>query len=129
VKQTIATWAEQLGLTRLPSSLETATAAPKTAQAATVEETARRQPVEQIVLDLGALRQTVEQIAASQTKMAGEINNLLVTDMEIFLKIPAPPQPPTALSHKPLSPAPPARTLNRRTDVRPNQSFADSFRN
>jgi len=29
-------------------------------------------------------------VAASQTKMAGEINNLLVTDMEIFLKIPTP---------------------------------------
>jgi len=137
-KQTIATWIEQLGWTRLPTSVETA-AVLETAQAATVERTGPnrvatapfldRQQVEQILLDLAALRQTVEQVAASQTKMAGEINNLLVTDMEIFLKIPAPPQPPTALSHKPLRPAPPARALNRRTDVTPNQSLADNFRN
>ena len=138
-KQTIANWVEQLGWRKLPASLETA-AVLETAQAATVEETAPnkvalvapvldRQQVEQILLDLAALRQIVEQVAAGQTKMAGEINNLLVTDMEIFLKIPAPPQPPAALSHKPLPPAPPARTLNRRTDVTPNQSLADNFRN
>jgi hypothetical protein len=141
-KQTIAIWVEQLGWTKLPTSLETA-AAPETAQAATVEQTAPNrvatkalvapsldpQQVQQISLDLAALRQTVEQVAASQTKMAAEINNLLVTDMEIFLKIPTPPQPPAALSHKPIPPAPPARALNRRSDVTPNQSLADSFRN
>jgi hypothetical protein len=53
------------------------------------------QQVQQIAVDLAALRQTVEQVAANQTKMAAEVNNLLVTDMEMFLKIPAPaPQPP-----------------------------------
>jgi hypothetical protein len=53
------------------------------------------QQVQQIAVDLAALRQIVEQIAANQTKMAAEVNNLLVTDMEMFLKIPAPaPQPP-----------------------------------
>jgi hypothetical protein len=57
--------------------------------------------------------------------MAAEIDNLLVTDMEIFLKIPTPPQPPTASSRKPLPVTPPARAPNRRTDLTPNQSLAD----
>jgi hypothetical protein len=86
------------------------------------------QLVQQIALDFAALRQTVEQVAASQTKMEAEISNLLVTDIEIFLKIPTPPQPPAALSHKPI-PVAPSRAPNRRTDVTPTQSLADSFRN
>ena len=56
--------------------------------------------------------------------MAAEIDNLLVTDMEIFLKIPTPPQPPTASSRRPL-PVTPSRAPNRRTDLAPNQSLAD----
>jgi len=85
--------------------------------------------IQQIALDVVALRQTVEQVAASQTQMAAEINNLLVTDMEIFLKTPTPPQPPGALTHKPIPAASPSRAPNRHTDVTPNQWFADSFRN
>ena len=121
-KQTIAGWVEQLGWTKLPTSPETA-AASETAQVATVEQTAPNkfaakapvaqsldpQQVQQLSLDLAALRQTVERVAASQTKMAAEIDNLLVTDMEIFLKIPTPPQPPTASSRKPMSVTPPSR--------------------
>jgi len=116
---------------------------PETAQAATVAQTAPDkvaprmpiagsvdpQQIQQIARDIAGLRQSVEQVVASQTKMAGEINNLLVTDMEIFLKIPTPPQPPAALSRKPIPAAPPLRAPNRRTDVTPNQSLADSFRN
>jgi hypothetical protein len=145
-KQTIASWVEQLGWTKPPAGAEIATArpsVPETAQAATVAQTAPDkvapkapiaasldpQQVQQIALDVAALRQTVDQVAASQTKIAAEINNLLVTDMEIFLKIPTPPQPPAALSHKPIPAAPPSRAPNRRTDVTPNQSLADSFRN
>jgi hypothetical protein len=142
-KQTIASWVEQLGWRRPPAGAEIATAppsVPETAQAATVAQTAPDkvaskapasldpQQVQQLALDVAAVRQSVEQVAASQTKMAGEIDNLLVTDMEIFLKIPTPPQPPVALSHKPI-PAPPSRAPNRRSDVTPNQSLMDSFRN
>jgi hypothetical protein len=87
------------------------------------------QQVQQISLEVAALRQTVEQVAASQTKMAAEIDNLLVTDMEIFLKIPTPPQPPAASSLKPMPVTPPSRAPNRRTDLTHNQSLADSVRN
>ena len=103
------------------------TALDKVAPKALIAASLDPQQVQQITLDLAALRQTIEQVAASQTKMAAEINNLLFTDMEIFLKIPTPPQP--ALSHKPIPAAPPSRALNRRTDVTPNQSLADGFRN
>jgi hypothetical protein len=134
-KQTIASWVELLGWTNTPAGAEIATArqsqtapdkvAPKTSIAASLDP----QQVQQLALDVAALRQSVEQVAASQTKMAATINNLLVTDMEIFLKIPTPPQPAAALSHKPIPAAPPPRAPNRRTDVTPNQSLADSFRN
>jgi hypothetical protein len=141
-KQTIASWVEQLGWTKPPAGAEIATAR-ETAQAATVAQTAPDkvapkapiaasldpQQVQQIALDVAALRQTVDQVAASQTKMAAEINNLLVTDMEIFLKIPTTPQPPAALSHKPIPAAPPSRAPNRRSDLTHNQSLADSLRN
>jgi len=144
-KQTIATWVEQLGWTKPPTSSDAAArpSLPETAQAATVAQTAPDkvaprmpiagsvdpQQIQQIAGDIAGLRQSVEQVVASQTKMAGEINNLLVTDMEIFLKIPTPPQPRAALSRKPIPAAPPLRAPNRRTDMTPNQSLADSFRN
>jgi hypothetical protein len=141
-KQTIASWVEQLSWTNPPTGAEIATAppsVPETAQAATVAQTAPYaskasasldpQQVQHLALDVAAVRQSVEQVAASQTKMAAEINNLLETDMEIFLKIPTSPQPPAALSHKPIPAAPPSRAPNRRTDVTPNHSLADSFRN
>jgi len=145
-KQTIASWVEQLGWTKPPAGAEIATARPsmpETAQAAPVAQTAPDtvapkapiaasldpQQVQQIALDVAALRRTVEQVAASQTKMATEINNLQVTDREIFLKIPTPPQPPAALSNKPIPAAPPSRAPSRRTDVTSNQSLVNSFRN
>jgi hypothetical protein len=144
-KQTIANWVAQLGWTKLPTSSDPAAppSLPETAQAATVAHTASDkvaprvpiaasidpQQIQQIARDIAGLRQSVEQVVDSQTKMAAEINNLLVTDMEIFLKIPAPPQPPAALSRKPIPAAPPLRAPNRRTDVTPNQSLADGFRN
>jgi hypothetical protein len=141
--QTIASWVKQLSWTKPPAGAEIATTGPsvaETAQAATVAQTDPAlkgpvaasldpQQVQQLALDVAALRQSVEQVAASQTKMAAEINNLLVTDMEIFLKIPTPPPPPATMSHKPIPAAPPSRAQNRRTDVAPNQSLADSFRN
>jgi hypothetical protein len=140
-KQTVATWVEQLGWTKLPTSADAAArpSLPETAQAATVGQIARdnvapRVPIaasadlkqtEQIARDVAGLRQSVEQVVASQTKMAGEINNLLVTDMEIFLKIPTPPQPPATNSRKQMPITPPSRAPNHRTDLRRNESFAD----
>ena len=144
-KQMIASWVGQLGWTKSPTSPENAAArlsVPETAQVATVtapDKVAQKatvaapsldpQQVQQIAVDLAALRQTVEQVAASQTKMSAEINNLLVTDMEIFLKIPTPLQPPAASSHKRMPVAPPSRARNRRTDITHSQSLADSLRN
>ena len=139
-KQTIASWVEQLGWTKPLAGAEISTAqpsVPETTQTATVAPdngapkaaSLDPQQVQQIALDVAALRQSVEQVAASQTKMAAEINKLLVADTDIFLKFPTPPQPPAALSQKPIPAAPPSRAPSRRTDVTPNQSLVNSFRN
>jgi hypothetical protein len=144
-KQTIASWVQQLGWTKPAAGPENAAArpsVPETPQAATVAQTTvdrvapkgpvpflDPQQVQQIAVDLAALRQTVEQVAASQTRMAAEINNLLLTDIEMFLKIPAPaPQPPAALPGKPTPVPPPSPAPNRRTDLTHNHSLADSLR-
>ena len=52
--------------------------------------------VHQIVVDLSALRQTVDQLAAGQDKMARNIDTLQAADEEILVKIPEPPPPPIA---------------------------------
>jgi len=136
-KQTIASLVGQLGWTKPRADAENAAArpdVPETTQAANAMQAAPIGPsldshqVHQIALDLVALRQTVEQVAASQTKMADEINNLLVTDMEIFLKIPTP-QPPALSSRKPMPVTPPPRAPNRRSDLTQGPSVADSLRN
>src|SRR5262249_31049554 len=92
-KQTIANWVEQLGWTKLPTSSDAAARLSwrETAQAATVAQTAPDkvapkvpiaasvdpQQIQQIARDIAGLRQSVEQVVASQTKMTEEINNLL----------------------------------------------------
>jgi hypothetical protein len=138
-KQRIATWVEQLGWTKLPADAENAAHHPMVSQTAQPEKAATAldtfatkesvdsQQIHQMALDLAAVRQTLEQVSASQTKMAGEINNLLVTDMEMFLKIPAPPA--AGLPRKPTPVAPPLRAPNRRTDAIPDQSLVNNFRN
>jgi len=139
VKQTIAGWVAQLGWTKSPENAAAPSSVPETAHLGTVEQTALNkiaakmpiapsldpQQVQQLSLDLAALRHTVEQVAASQTKIQGEIDNLLVTDMEIFLKIPTPPQPPAASSRKQMQVTPPSRAPNHRTDLTHNQSLTD----
>jgi hypothetical protein len=139
-KQLIASWVEQLGWTKLPAGAGNTAVRPtvlESAEAAAVAQTAPDkvakgsidpQQIQQIALDVAALRQTVEQVAASQRDMAAEIHNLLVTDMDMFLKIPA--SPPAAASSRKSTPSPPpSRVPNRRTDLISNQSIADSFRN
>jgi hypothetical protein len=140
-KQTIANWVEQLGWTKLPTASD-ATARPslpETAQAATVGQIARDnvaprmpmaasvdlQQIQQIARDIAGLRQSIGQVVDSQTKMAAEINNLLVTDMEMFLKIPTPPQPPATSSRKQMPIMPPSRAPNHRTDLTHHEWFAD----
>ena len=138
--QMIAGWFVKLGWTK-PSAGAGNTAVRPTVlasvQAAAVAQTAPDkvakgsidpQQIQQIALDVAALRQTVEQVAASQRDMAAEIHNLLVTDMDMFLKIPASP-PAAASSRKSMPVAPPSRVPNRRSDLTPNQAIADSFRN
>ena len=138
-RQIIASWVEPLGWTKpsagadsaavRPAVLERAQAAAEIAPDKVVAKgSIDPQRIQQIALDVAALRQTLAQVAASQTKMAGEITNLLVTDMEIFLKIPAPP-PAAASSRKSTPVAPPSPPPNRRSDLTPGQSVADNFRN
>jgi hypothetical protein len=95
--------------------------APKTSPAASLD----LQKVQQIEADiaaarqtteeqLGAVRQTVEQLAAGQDRMAGDITRLQAADQEILAKIPAPPAPPHRIDTAPHKPKPltlaPART-------------------
>jgi hypothetical protein len=137
-KQMIASWVEQLGWTKpsagadnaavRPTVLESTQATAQTAPDQVATGSIASQQLQQIALDVAALRQTLEQVAASQSKMAGEITNLLVTDMEMFLRIPAPP-PAAASSRKSTPAAPPPRAPNRRSDLTPSQSVANNFRN
>ena len=127
-KRMIANWVEQLGWTKPGAEISTAQpSAPVTTQIAMASF--NPQQVQQIAVEVAALRQSVEQVTADQTKMAAQINNLQVTVTDIFLKFPTPPQPPAALSHKPIPAAPPSLAPNHRTDVTPNKSLAGSFRN
>jgi hypothetical protein len=121
-KQKIASWVQQLGWTKplagpentavLPSMLETPQAAPvtQTAPEAVAPKTPAApsldlQQVQQIALDLAALRKIVEQLAAGQDQMAREITRLEVADVEIFAKIPAPPPQPAAIPARKPTPA------------------------
>jgi hypothetical protein len=123
-KQMIASWIQQFGWTKPPAVENTAVrpTAPETPQAASVTQTPPEtvapnapaapsldpEQVHQITLDLAALRQTVEQLAAAQDQMAREMTRLEAADMEILAKIPAPPPPrPAAPARKPMPVPPP----------------------
>jgi hypothetical protein len=108
IKQMIASWVQELGRTKPAAGSESAAAqssqtAPlaQTAPAA-VTASAPTAPVidpaqvRQIAADLGALRQTVEQIAGGQDQMRREIDRLQGAVAEILIKIPEPPPPLTA---------------------------------
>src|SRR5271169_1342916 len=126
-KQMIASWVQPLVWTKPPVGPENAAArssVPETPQAAAVTQTAAEnaapkappapaidpEQVHQIALDLGALRQTVEQLAAGQDQMGREIDRLRGAVAEILIKIPEhpPPLPIAAPVRKPKSIAPPS---------------------
>jgi len=99
-KQMIASWVQRLGWTKPPVAESTAAPVARTA----LENVAPKAPaassidpeqVQQIVRDLAALRQTVEQLAASQDQMvretAREMARLESSLVNILLKMPEPP--------------------------------------
>jgi hypothetical protein len=136
-KQRIASWVEQLGWTKSlagpenvavqPPARDTlqpsaAQVAPETdASSAPTALSADAEQVQQIVLGLTALRQTVEQIVGGQDQMAREIARLQTADVEILERMRSweekftaaisqpPPQPPAAPERKPRPISPPSR--------------------
>jgi hypothetical protein len=132
-KQMIASWVQQFGWTKPPAGPESTAvqpSVPKT-QVATVAQTVPAavvpkspaapsidtEQVHQIAVDLAALGQTVDQLAASQDQMVHQIDTLqtsnqeiLASNREILEKIPAPPPPPptAASAHKPTTRTPPS---------------------
>jgi hypothetical protein len=126
--QMIASWVQALGWTKLPVGPENAAAqssVPETPQPTPVAQTAPEnvapkapvapsidpEQVHQIASDVGALRQTVEQLAASQDQMARVVDRLQGAVAEILIKMPEPPPPPpiaAAPVHKPKAIASPS---------------------
>jgi hypothetical protein len=127
-KQMIASVVQQLGWTKSPSGPESTAAQPSVpgTQLASVVQTVPvpkvpaaasidPEQVHQIAVDLAALGRTVDQLAASQDQMVHQIDTLqtsnqeiLTSNQEILEKIPAPPPPDVAPSHKPTTRTPPA---------------------
>jgi hypothetical protein len=126
-KQMIASWVQQLGWTKPPAGPESTavrSSVPEMPQAATVAQTAPAvvapsapvapsidpEQVHQIAVDVATLRQTVEQLAASQDQVTREIARLEAADAEILAKVtpaPPPPRPIAAPARKPTTIAPP----------------------
>jgi hypothetical protein len=117
VKQMIAGWVQQVGWTKQGAGSESTAVQPSVpeTQVATVVQTLPAavvpkapaassidpEQVHQIAEGLVALRQTVDQLAASQDQMVHQIDTLqtsnqeiLTSNQEILEKIPAPPPPP-----------------------------------
>src|SRR5215467_7373821 len=112
-KQMIASWVQQLGWAKLATGPENTAAqlpVPKMTQTSPVAQTAPEnvtpkapaapsidpEQVHRMAMDLTALRQTVEQLAASQDRMVREIARLKAADGGIPAKVspaPAPPPP------------------------------------
>jgi hypothetical protein len=137
-KQVIASWVQQLGWTKLLAGPENTAVRPfalETPQAATVaqaapENVAPKAPaapsldpeqVHQLALDVAALRQTADQIAAGQDEMKRAIVKLASAVVDVLGKLPAPlsPQPPAAASRKPTPPAPPPSSSRTPIPPRP----------
>lgn len=97
-KQMIADWVQQLGWTKPPvenTPAPVAQTAPETI-APTAAPSLDPEQVQQMTKRLALLQQTVGQLASTQNQMAREITRLQAADVEILLKLPAPPPPPIA---------------------------------
>jgi len=105
-KQMIATSIQWLGWTNPPANREDReTVAPKTLTAPSLDPA----QVQQMVQNLAAVRETVQELAAGQTQMAREIAKLESALVEILMKMPEPPpHPPAAPARKPTPVPPPA---------------------
>jgi hypothetical protein len=133
-KEMIASWVQHL---RTPAGSES-TAVQPSVQETRVASAAETPPVKvsatpsidpeqvhQIARDLATLRQTVDQLAASQDQMVHQIDvlqssnqEILASNQAILAKIPAPPPPPPTVSpaRKPTTGTPP---LSRAPTPRP----------
>jgi hypothetical protein len=135
-KRVIANWVEQLGWTKPPATSAVRPSALETPQAAPVAQTAPEnvtpkapaapsidpEQVHRMAMDLTALRQTVEQLAASQDQMVREIARLKAADGEILAKVTPAPTPPPPIAAAPAvagRPAPGAApsSANTQTEV------------
>jgi hypothetical protein len=117
-KQMIASWVQQLGWTAVLESTTVRSSVTETPQAAPVAQampgnvtpkapaapSIDPEQVHQMALDLAALRQTMEQLAAGQDQMAHEITGLQTSDQEILAKTPAPPPQPPGRKPTPIAP-------------------------
>jgi hypothetical protein len=124
-KQLIMGFVYELGWTRPSAEAQTAQvqatalqtvqatpAAQALAGSATPVPAVDPEQIQQIVLSLGAMRQSLDQITSGQDQMAREIARLQNADAEILDKIPAVPRPAAvAPARKPISvlPTPPSR--------------------
>lgn len=122
-KQMIGGFVERLGWAKQAAEANTApvqTSASATPQAASTAQAVAAsaapavdpEQVHDIVLSLGAMRQSLDQIASGQDQMAREIARLQNADAEILEKIPAPPRPPAVVPARkpiPVAPAAPSR--------------------
>ena len=117
-KQTIASSIQWLGWTRQPAHPENAAVAPK-APAAPSFDPARMQ---EMVQNLAALREMVQQLTAGQDQTSREIAKLESAVVEILMKVPEPSQPPAAPARKPAPvPSPSSRVPAAQPSSRPPQ--------
>jgi hypothetical protein len=116
----IASAIQQLGWTKPPAGPEK--------QAAPVAQTAPTAPslepaqVQQMVQNLAALREMVQQLTAGQDQTTREIAKLQSAVAEILMKIPEPPpQPPADRARKPAPVPPPSSRVPTAQPSRPPQ--------
>jgi len=98
-KQMIAGWFEEHGWTKPPVVENIPAPATQTAPETvvpTVAPSLEPEQVQRMTQRLALLQKTVEQLAAAQDQMEHEITRLQAANVEILLKLPAPPPPPIA---------------------------------
>jgi hypothetical protein len=109
-KQMIASSIQWLGWMKPPAGPEKTdaeTVASKAPIAPSLDAVQVQQQVQQMVQNLAAVRETVQELAAGQKQMAREIDKLESAVVEILMKMPErSPQPPAAPARKP-TPLPP----------------------